>query len=324
MFCYLSRPLGSLAGSTHCTTARFFDASVVRYPSSYSYPGTYATRSLTPVQGYAAGTTMFSTIDISSHIISFSKYAGGVLGPNGLIYFVPRNAWNIGVLNPSSSSFSTINFFRPVEDYAAHLASTLQVKYVGGVLGPNGLIYFVPSNADNIGVLDPSSSSFSTIDISNTISTDFKYAGGVLGPNGRIYFVPRNADNIGVLNPSSSTFTTIDISNTISSDLKYTGGVLGPNGLIYFVPYSSIGIGVLNPSSSTFTNIGASLDCNTNGCYNGGVLGPNGLIYFVPYYVHNVGKLHLGNTQPAVSWQHAVAGSTEEWSSLLSPHFNKF
>ena len=177
MFCYLSRPLGSLAGSTHCTTARFFDASVVRYPSSYSYPGTYATRSLTPVQGYAAGTTMFSTIDISSHIISFSKYAGGVLGPNGLIYFVPRNAWNIGVLNPSSS---------------------------------------------------------------------------------------------------------------------------------------------------TFTNIGASLDCNTNGCYNGGVLGPNGLIYFVPYYVHNVGKLHLGNTQPAVSWQHAVAGSTEEWSSLLSPHFNKF
>ena len=25
-------------------------------------------------------------------------------------------------------------------------------KYIGGVLGPNGLIYFVPSSADNIGI----------------------------------------------------------------------------------------------------------------------------------------------------------------------------
>ena len=143
------------------------------------------------------------------------------------------------------------------------------------MLGPNGLIYFVPLNADNIGVLNPSSSSFTTIDISNTISLDYKYAGGVLGPNGLIYFVPHYADNIGVLNPSSSSFTTIDISNTISSDGKYHGGVLGPHGLIYFVPYGA----------------------------------------------NNIGKLHLGNTQP----EYEVAGGVPEaWSSLLSPHFNKF
>ncbi len=66
------------------------------------------------------------------------------------------------------------------------------------MLGPNGLIYFVSCNADNIGVLNPSSSSFTSIDISNTISSDGKYFGGVLGPNGLIYFVPCN-NSIGKL-----------------------------------------------------------------------------------------------------------------------------
>ena len=77
----------------------FFDASVVRYPSSYSYAATYETRSLTPVAGYEHGTSMFTTMDISSTISSDSKYAGGVLGPDGLIYFVPWDQNNIGILN---------------------------------------------------------------------------------------------------------------------------------------------------------------------------------------------------------------------------------
>ena len=66
-------------------------------------------------------------------------------------------------------------------------------------MGPDGKIVFVPFNADNIGVYDPSNSSFSTIDIANKISGGYKYAGGVLGPDGKIYLVPYSADNIGVL-----------------------------------------------------------------------------------------------------------------------------
>jgi hypothetical protein len=50
------------------------------------------------------------------------------------------------------------------------------------------------------------------------------------------------------------------------------------------------------------------------------VLGPNGLIYFVSYDADNIGKLHLGNTQPACEVE---GGVPEALSSLLSPHFNK-
>ena len=135
-------------GSTEeaaCSSCAFFDASVVRYPSSYTYPTTYETRSLTAVAGYVDGTSMFTTLDISSFISSGRKYAGGVLGPNGLIYFIPFNAKNVGILNPSSSSFSTL-------DISSSISSN--GKYSGGVLGPNGLLYFIPSNADNVGILD--------------------------------------------------------------------------------------------------------------------------------------------------------------------------
>jgi len=81
---------------------------------------------------------------------------------------VPYNADNIGVLNPASGSFTTINIF-----------NTNIYKYHGGVLGPNGKIYFVPAKEDNIGVLNPASGSFTTIDISSTISGWNKYLGSL-------------------------------------------------------------------------------------------------------------------------------------------------
>ena len=124
---------------------------------------------------------------------------------------------------------------------------------------------------------------FSTLHISSTISSN-AYAGGVLGPDGLIYFVPysysdylysSNANNIGILNPLSSSFSTLDISSTISSIRKYFGGVLVPDGLIYFVPYNANNIGILNLA-------------NKNPSYEAGSCMP------------------------------------EAWSSLLSPHFNKF
>ena len=54
------------------------------------------------------------------------------------------------------------------------------------MLGSNGKIYRVPYNADHVGENDTATRTFSAIDISATISSDYKYAGGVLGPNGKI------------------------------------------------------------------------------------------------------------------------------------------
>ena len=66
-------------------------------------------------------------------------------------------------------------------------------------MGPDGKIYCIPYHANSIGVLDPSTKIFSTIDVSSTGTGGAKYVGGVVAGNGKIYFVPRHADNIGEL-----------------------------------------------------------------------------------------------------------------------------
>jgi len=92
----------------------------------------------------------YSEIDISDHVVGESKYSGGVLASNGKIYFVPYNTTDIGVFDPWSGRFSTIEI--PEVSSASAIRSQ---TYGGGVLGPHGIIYLVPRNANNIGVFKP-------------------------------------------------------------------------------------------------------------------------------------------------------------------------
>ena len=48
---------------------------------------------------------------------------------------------------------------------------------------------------------------------------------------------------------------------------------------------------------------------------------PNGLIYFMPLDANNIGILNLENKNASY---YAGSCMPEAWSSLLSPHFNKF
>ena len=61
--------------------------------------------------------------------------------PNG------PNTYFIGVFNPSSSLFTTIDVSNTI------FLGPYGINYHGAVLGPNGIIYFVPQIADNIGML---------------------------------------------------------------------------------------------------------------------------------------------------------------------------
>ena len=143
---------------------KFFDVSIVRYPSSFSYPSSYETRMLTPVANYDAGTTTFTTIDISSsishdYISGYYRFRGGVLSPNGLIFFIPLNADCVGVVDPISEQFKCID----ISSSISH-----DWKFFGGVLSPNGLIFFIPSVADVIG----------KVQLSNTYPS-YKVEGGL-------------------------------------------------------------------------------------------------------------------------------------------------
>ena len=68
------------------------------------------TSSLTarPCRTKLAYLTLYHSGHLPHHWCWVFKYYGGVLGPNGLIYFVPRIAKNIGIFDPASSSFTTL------------------------------------------------------------------------------------------------------------------------------------------------------------------------------------------------------------------------
>ncbi len=184
------------------------------------------------------------------------------------------------------------------------ISSVIVLPYCGGVLAPNGLIYFIPHNADNIGVFNPSTRAFSVIDISSVIAHDAKYVGGVLAPNGHIYFVPYTADSIGDFDPSTGGFSVISISVSLCATplrgYKYEGGVLAPDGHIYFVPCNANCIGDFDPATGIFTFIDISSFITHGIKYCGGVLAPNGLISFVPTNADNAKRSHLLRAQNAV------------------------
>jgi hypothetical protein len=71
------------------------------------------------------------------------------------------------------------------------LVYTTSSAYFGGVLAPNGDIYFVPVGADR-GQKISAAGVVSTYSLVYTTSS--AYAGGVLAPNGDIHFVPLNAN----------------------------------------------------------------------------------------------------------------------------------
>ena len=300
-------------------------------------------------------------IDISSIVASTmndwpdNMYSGGVLGPDGLIYFVPRYIRNIGVLDTTTWNFTIITgddigsgyqggvlgpdgliymagteigVLDPVAKTVAKISNPSGIhpgrgKPRGAVLGPDGLIYFVPYDCDadcSIKVLDPATQTLDFIDI----PVGARYWGGVLGPDGNIYLVPHDADNIGVLDPFTRNFTTIDIlegDQHADEPWKFAGGVLGPDGYIYLAPFSSNVVQVLDPVTQNLAKIDASFVRSHGQKYAGGVLGPNNKVYFVPYWAWDLGE--LGGLFPLPVYQ-VDGGMPEAWRARISPHFNKY
>ena len=66
-------------------------------------------------------------------------------------------------------------------------------KWFGGVLAPNGKIYGIPFDSDQILEIDPVTQ---TTVLFGSLSGTSKWFGGVLAPNGKIYGIPYSSTSI--------------------------------------------------------------------------------------------------------------------------------
>jgi len=124
-------------------------------------------------------------------------------------------------------------------------------------------VFFAPWNQDNVGMLDTTTYTFSTIGIS--VSGSGKYS-GMVAIGSTIYFAPFNQDNVGMLDTTTSSFSTIELQSFANN--YSSAAVVGTT--VYLVPYLQDNVGVLTlPPQADYTCGAASWvlsstssDCN--------------------------------------------------------------
>ena len=121
-------------------------------------------------------------------------------------------------------------------------------KWHGGVVGRDGCVYGLPSNADCVLKVDPFAQRVTTIPFTYTqprhrqpVDGKYKYAGGVLGPDGRIYCVP--SDAMYVLRIDPATEEVVEIGACLEGKVgprgecnKWQNGFVAADGRIYAIP----------------------------------------------------------------------------------------
>ena len=191
-----------------------------------------------------------------------ASHAGGVLAPNGKIYFVPYVSTFGRIVDPSNNSVTT---------YAAAPLGGIGT-FFSGVLAPNGKIYFAPFGATVGSFVDPTNNTVTTY---GSFPGSGAYQGSVLAPNGKIYFAPSGTSIGRFVDPSNNSVTTYgNFSGT------YLGGVVAPNGKIYFTPFGATVGAIVDPANNSVTTYGGFLGGNS---YHGAVLSTNGLIYLITH-----------------------------------------
>ena len=77
------------------------------------------------------------------------------------------------------------------------------VKYRGAAAVGNS-VFFAPTNEDNVGVLDTTTSTFSTIDTAAAGVTDVLKYNGAAAVGTSVFMAPYNQDNVGVLDTTTA------------------------------------------------------------------------------------------------------------------------
>jgi hypothetical protein len=244
----------------------------------------------------------------------FGGYTGCCLGPNGKIYFIPRFADNVLVLNPIDESY----YFITSPDISSGSGDR---KWFSGSLAPNGKIYCAPARATSILVIDTSADTMTASIPSlsglptNGTADEGKYYGGCLAPNGNIYFTPQNSVDLSAgsrfieVNPNTDTYRYVG--PTYSGTRKYAGGTVGFDGNIYCGSDNAGDAIRFNPNTYAVSTI------STSSRLAGGTLAPNGKIYFYP---------RQGSGTTILSAVRIVKTGLPQFSDpwMLAPEFNKF
>jgi hypothetical protein len=208
-----------------------------------------------------------------------SRFAGGVLAPDGYIY---------GVTNANVSTqtrlFRYPTFGTPPTTYELiSIPGITTQTYSGIILGPNGKLYIIPLFASLLMIYDLNTYTFTSVSVGAGTN---KWAGGVIASNGKIYCAPFSSSSVLIINTSNDTIDVASITGVNSTGNGYYGAILSKEGFVYIVPHFEDRLIKINPTDNSFSfiSVGGS---KTNGKFIGGCIGSNGFIYLAPHAAMN-------------------------------------
>ena len=151
-------------------------------------------------------------------------------------------------------------------------------KYKGAIYAPNGNIYCIPYDSNNILIIN-----------SNTLETKYitnvpinGYSSGVIANNRKIYCAPNKPNNNKILVIDTNNDTIYYLSGLVTvNQEQWCGGVLATNDKIYFIQSGHHSVLVLNTLNEHICYL--SNPINGIKQWVGGVLAPNGFIYCIPH-----------------------------------------
>ena len=228
-----------------------------------------------------ATTTNFG---IDSGLPANTIFESAVLCPNGKIYCAPSSAIDkILILDVENETAQ-------LKDFGLDL--TGDIKFDGGILSNNGLIYFIPANFPEFLVVDPRNDEAWLTDFGFDLSATAKFRGGALGLDNKLYCSPNLAtpstdrEFLFVVDTNTQTASYerfgLDESLTINSSGR---GALTPRGNLLLPRIGGNRFHKINFSETsnviTLDPIPLGITMGIPG-FSTGVIGPDGKIYIAP------------------------------------------
>lgn len=223
------------------------------------------------------------------------SYGGAAAATNGCVYFMPRASSGVMCVDPVLGTVSELGDgtgAEPPPPASSLGEGGLSKKYASALLGPDGKIYGIPSDAGRVLCVDPVTNEVCFIGEDYGSDTPEKWGQATVSSDEKfIYCAPHMMGQVLRIDPWAGTTSLVGTNHSKSSEGLWWGAVT-VNHHIYFTPKCASYILRFDTEDTTSLEFGNNLDGGSGEKkYLGACLAYNGCIYAAPAWRKKILKI---------------------------------
>ena len=178
------------------------------------------------------------------------KWHGGTVGMDGAIYGVPAHADTVLKITPGNPP--------TMVEIGSNLRTGKhrtdgKYKFLGGVLGKDGCVYFIPSDSDHVLQIDCETDEVREVgeSLENERIVQNKWQNGFVGDDGTIWGIPLKGETVLTVKPPAVKGRGEVVVKTVGGPFrglnKWEGGVMSADGRMYCMPLNHKRVLAIDP-----------------------------------------------------------------------------